>query len=141
MREERTHDLYPHGLPFLHEQRPGELGEAPHFVQVHLLGHLHGVVDEVGAEECGDSQQAHGHGFGGPNGIDAFRVQQGGGKLLTLQDSGGHPDSMCTGLHPVAQLKGPRPAQQLGDEVGLPRAVGATDGQDSHRLVDGSQQL
>ncbi len=122
-------------------KRPGELCEAPHLVQVHLLGHLHGVVDEVGAEECGDSQQACIHGLRGSNGINAFRVQQDCDKLLTLQDSGGHPDSTCTGLHPVAQLKGPRPAQQSGDEVGFPRAVGTTDGQDSHRLVDGSQQL
>ena len=141
MREELPHDLCSHGLPFLHKQRPGELGEAPHLVQVHLLGHLLGVVDEVGAEECGDSQHAHGHGLGGSNSIDAFCVQQDCGKLLTLQDSGGHPDSTCTGLHPVAQLKGPRPTQQSGDEVGLPRAVGTTDGQDSHMLFDGSQQL
>ena len=84
------------------------------------MGHLLGVVDEVGAEECGYSQQARIHGLRGSNAIDAFRVQQDCGKLLTLQDSGGHPCSTYTGLHPVAQLKGPRPTQQSGDEVGLP---------------------
>ena len=61
MGEELSYDLFPHGLPFLNEQGPEELGEAPHLVQVHILWHLHGVLDEVGAEECGDSQQAHGH--------------------------------------------------------------------------------
>ena len=133
--------LCPHGLPFLHEERPGELGEAPHLVQVHLLGHLFGVVDEVGAKECGDSQQAHGHGLRGSNGVNTFCVQQDCGKLFTFQDGGSHPDSTRTGLHPVAQLKCPRPAQQSGDEVRLPRTVGTTDGQDSQRFADSSQEF
>ena len=37
------------------EKGGGELGEATHLVQVHFLGHLLGVVDEVGAEERGQS--------------------------------------------------------------------------------------
>ena len=63
-----------HGLASLCVEGGGELGEAAHLVQVHFLGHLLGVVDEVGAEECGQCQQAHGRGLGGSNGVDAFRI-------------------------------------------------------------------
>ena len=58
MRKELPHDIC---FSFLHKERPGELGKTPHFVQVHLLGHLFGVVDEARAEECCDSEQTHGH--------------------------------------------------------------------------------
>ena len=84
MREELIHGACGHGVPSLCEDGGGELGEAAHLVQVHLLGHLLGVVDEVGAEERGQSQQAHGHGLRGSNGVDAFRIQQDDGKFLAL---------------------------------------------------------
>ena len=84
MREELLHAISGHGIPSLCEKGGGELGEAAHLVQVHLLGHLLGVVDEVGAEERGQNQQAHGHGLRGSNGIDAFSIQQDDGKFLAL---------------------------------------------------------
>ena len=48
---------------------------------------------------------------------------------------------VCGSSHAVAHLKGPGPTQQSGEEVRLPRAVRATDDQDSHRLDNGSKQL
>ena len=84
VREEFLHGVGGHGVPSLCEDGGGELGEAAHLVQVHFLGHFLGVVDEVGAEECGQSQQAHGHDLGGFNGVGAFCIQHDDGKLLAL---------------------------------------------------------
>ena len=38
------------------------MGETPHIVEVHLLRYLKLYIDEEGAEECGECEQAHGHG-------------------------------------------------------------------------------
>ena len=84
MREECFLCLIRHCLPTLSKERGRELGETPHLVEVHLLRHLRGVVDEEGAEECGDGEQAHGPGLRGSDGIDTLIVQQDSGEILAL---------------------------------------------------------
>ena len=58
--------------------------ERPHFMKVYIFRDILGVVDEEGAEECGEGEQAHGHLLRGSHGINTLCIQQDNGVILAL---------------------------------------------------------
>ena len=55
--------------------------ERPHFMKVYIFWDILGVVDEEGAEECGEGEQAHGHRLRGSHGSSSTVISTGIDKL------------------------------------------------------------
>ena len=55
--------------------------EIPHFMKVYIFRDILGVVDEEGAEECGEGEQAHGHRLRGSHSSSSTVISTGIDKL------------------------------------------------------------